>query len=313
MGFVYSIFQALKFNRRNWKAVTLSVVAAVLFWIFNAMNQTHTANINFPLHFEYDREKFVPVNPLPDHIRMNVTGIGWELLKKNSGLKVAPFVITLERPAEVKKIVGASLTPLFSSQSENLQINYVLADTLYIDIDRLVHRKIRVKLDSAHRFVATGYLPSGNPILQPDTIMVQGPAKIVTRLPDFIEPELTERNLRSSFSDEVELVPPHTSLTFEPSRIAITIPVERARQAVLDIPIVLENLPAGFTPQLEIKYVKCVVSMPASFTDTTALQHIKAVIDLNGYPRGTHKILPTLVNIPAYMRVDRTDTLTVKF
>ncbi|GIV36423.1 MAG: hypothetical protein KatS3mg032_0802 [Cyclobacteriaceae bacterium] len=229
MGFVHSIFQALKFNRRNWKAVALSVVAAVLFWIFNAMNKTHTANINFPLHFEYDHEKFVPVNPLPDHIRMNVTGIGWELLRKNSGLKVAPLIITLERPAEVKKIVGASLTPLFSSQTENLQINYVLADTLYIDIDRLVQRKIRVKLDSTYRFVAPGYLPSGNAILQPDTIVVQGPAKIVASLPDFIEPELPERNLRSSFSDEVGLVPPHPSLAFVPSQVAVTLPVERAQ------------------------------------------------------------------------------------
>src|SRR5687768_4052677 len=135
MRILYTIFSILRFNRRNWKAVVLCVFAGTVFWFFNALNKTYTTNINFPLRFDFDRTNFVPVKSLPEQVRMNVTGNGWDLFKRSTGVKAGALEIPLERPADVKKIVGGTLPIIFSNQVDGLEINFVLTDTLYLDLE----------------------------------------------------------------------------------------------------------------------------------------------------------------------------------
>src|SRR5688500_9404559 len=148
MSFLNSIFNILRFNRRNWKAVVLCVFTATVFWFFNALNKTYTTNINFPLTFDYDNENFIPVGGMPQYVRLNVTGNGWELFKRSTGVKLDPLQIPLERPAEVKKIVGSGLTFAFTNQLSGLEINRVLSDTLYLDLEPKIGRWVKLAVDS---------------------------------------------------------------------------------------------------------------------------------------------------------------------
>jgi hypothetical protein len=65
MRVIQSIFNLLRFNRRNWKAVALCIFAATVFWFFNALNKNYTNNINLPMVFDYENEKYVAIRPLP--------------------------------------------------------------------------------------------------------------------------------------------------------------------------------------------------------------------------------------------------------
>src|SRR5437870_539829 len=132
MGFLGSIFNILRFNKRNWKAVVLCMLTASVFWCFNALNKRYTTTLSFPITFDFDRERFIPVRPLPSAVRINVTGIGWNLLRRSTGVRVVPLVISLERPSQVRKIVGSTLPALFSSQLSGFDINFILTDTLHL-------------------------------------------------------------------------------------------------------------------------------------------------------------------------------------
>ena len=103
----------------------MCVFAATVFWFFNALNKSYTTNINFPLSFDYDKDNFVPVQNLPSQVRLNVTGNGWDLFKRSTGVKLIPLEIPLERPADIKKIVGNTLQPFFSSQVDGMELNFV--------------------------------------------------------------------------------------------------------------------------------------------------------------------------------------------
>ena len=136
MNLIRVIGNLFRFDRANWKAVVLCFVAAGVFWLFNAFNKTYATTIKFPLHFDYNHDKFVPVTPLPNHININVSGNGWDLFRNQLGLKLPELTISLERPLEVKKIVGATLPPLFQHQMGKLQINYLqrgIANCIYVD------------------------------------------------------------------------------------------------------------------------------------------------------------------------------------
>src|SRR5688572_3026280 len=110
-----SFLNVLRFNRKNWRAVVLCIFAATVFWFFNALNKTYTTNINFPVRFDFDQSNYVPVSSLPNDVRINVTGNGWDLFKRSTGVKAVPLEIPLGRPAEVKKIVGSTLPVIFSN------------------------------------------------------------------------------------------------------------------------------------------------------------------------------------------------------
>jgi hypothetical protein len=313
MGFFRSILNALRFNRKNWKAIVLSILAAALFWLFNALNKTHSANIAFPLHFDYDQEKYQPIGPLPERIRLNVTGVGWELFWKSTGLKVAPLSIPLERPTETKKIVGSSLPPLFSTQIEGLQINYVLTDTLYVDIGYRVRRKVGLMVDSVHQYLARGFVQSGPITLVPDSIIVEGPDKIVHTLPEVLAIPLPVSNLRYTYSDMVEIPSPHESIGLMPSVVQINIPVAPSREITVQLPVVLQDVPSGYKPVLEIAALRCWLRIPETLTDTTWVQQVRALVRLQGLKRGEQKIIPVLEGLPPFVQVVKTDTPSVKF
>src|SRR6478609_8928242 len=132
MGFFSSILNILRFNQRNWKAVVLCVLTASVFWCFNALNKRYTTTLSFPIQFEFDRERFIAVRPLPSQVRINVTGIGWNLLRRSTGVRVPPLLISLDRPTEVRKIVGSTLPGIFSTQLGGFDINFILTDTLHL-------------------------------------------------------------------------------------------------------------------------------------------------------------------------------------
>ncbi|MFN4947531.1 MAG: hypothetical protein ACK5FG_12555, partial [Chryseotalea sp.] len=109
MSVLQSIGNLLRFNKRNWKAVVLCLLASTVFWFFNALNKTYTTTLTFPIEWQYNTDNFIPVEPLPQTVKINVTGIGWSILRHNFGVKSPALVIPLERPNEVKKIVGSTL------------------------------------------------------------------------------------------------------------------------------------------------------------------------------------------------------------
>src|SRR5688572_29636920 len=148
MSLLNSIFDFLRFNRRNWRAIALCFFAAAVFWIFNALNKRYTTNVNFPLAFEYNEENYIAVRPLPSDVRLNVTGLGWNLFRRSIGLRVPPLVIPLDKPTEVRKIVGGTLPALFANQLEGCDINFVLTDTLQVALEAKSRRWVSLRLET---------------------------------------------------------------------------------------------------------------------------------------------------------------------
>src|SRR5688572_20090849 len=171
------IFSLLSFHRRNWKAVVLCIFAATVFWLFNALNKNYTTNVNLPLVFDYDRENYVPVRPLPEHVRFNVTGLGWNLFRRSVGIKVLPLVVPLSHPSEVKKIVGSTLPALVINQPEGFDINFVLTDTLHLFLEPKSSKRIKVRVDTPTLLFRSGYGLASDVKVVPDSVFIEGPVK----------------------------------------------------------------------------------------------------------------------------------------
>ena len=302
----------MRFNKRNWKAVVLCIFAATVFWFFNALNKTYTTNIRFPLSFDYSHENYVPVKPLPKEVRINVTGIGWNLFRRSSGIKVPPLTIPLDRPAEVKKIVGSTLPGFFSSQLEGLEINFVITDTLYLNIQPKAGRWLKLGLHPLDRNIRKDYTIASDIKIQPDSIFIEGPMAMITKLKEPAQLKITDQNIDENFHQDVEVLLPDGDLfQRNPPTVLVSFSIEKLVQIRDSIQLEVENFSSRSRSVFGSRKIPCTFAIPESRIKTFTLDSVIALIDLQGFKKGTMKVLPQLHGLPDHSRILKLDSIRV--
>lgn len=290
----------------------LCVFAATVFWFFNALNKTYTTNINFPLRFDYDRESFVPVKSLPAQVRINVTGNGWDLFKRSTGVKIAPLEIPLERPAEVKKIVGSNLPVFFSSQVEGLEINFVLTDTIYIDLEPKTRRRVKLAMDSLQFNLKKGYGIASEISIEPDSVLLEGPQRLVARFKSPVLLKLRQRNIDEDFNEDVELdIPSSEVIKRDPPTVTVKFDVAPMVEVKDSLLVTVENVPPTVSI-VEQRYIPVTVSIPENMVERFSLDSARAVLDLRNFRRGEAKLLPRVEGLPPFAQVVKIDSVRIR-
>lgn len=314
MSLINSIFRVLRVNKKNWRAVVLCIVAAGVFWFFNAMNKSYTTNASFPVQFAFDEEFYMPVEPLPEHLRMNVTGVGWDLFRRSVGWRVPPIEIELERPASVKKIVGSTVPAMFSSQMETMQVNYVVTDTLYVDIQPRARRWLTLKLDSAHNFLREEYGISGAIEIDPDSIFVEGPINILSEIKEPYPLPLNDTNIDEDFEDEVEVsLPSGHLLTATPAQVFVAFPVEPFVEVTDSVKLRLINMPQQARSKMQVEKLPVTLRMQQSRLSFLAWDSVYAIVDLHDFERGDLRVRPKVEGLPDGVEVVDIDTLRIVY
>lgn len=312
MSLINSLFNLLRFNRKNWKAVILCLFAATVFWFFNALNKNYSTNIDFPIVFDYNQENYIPVGNLPEKVTINVSGIGWNLFRRSIGIKNTPLVIPLERPSETRKIVGSTLPALFSNQVDGYQINFVLTDTLRLTLEPKTRRRVTLHLDLPSILIRRGYAIVSKPVIQPDTIEIEGPLRLLSQMNTPVELKLTQRNIDDDFREDVEVTFLNQELIRRnPPTVQVSFKVEKLIQVKDSVRLELVNMPKGTWPAIG-NSVPCVFAIPESTLNAYASDNVKAVIDLKEFEKGEAKFYPSIVGLPQYAHVVKADSVIVK-
>ncbi|MET4105879.1 hypothetical protein [Hymenobacter sp. UYP22] len=184
-------------ERSYWRAVTACFLIASTFWLLNALNKTYTTRITYPLAWRYDQSRFIPVQPLPTEVAVNVTGRGWKLLRRQLLLDVKPAELTLSTPAATRYLTARALRPALQQAMEGLQFNYLLSDTLWVELDRLASRRLALGLSPATNGLALPY----DAKFEPANVVFRGPQSKISTLPDPYPVHLPQAPAGSSTGD----------------------------------------------------------------------------------------------------------------
>jgi hypothetical protein len=313
MSFFNSIFNILRFNKKNWKAVVLCIFTATVFWFFNALNKDYTTTISFPLTFDYDRDRFIPVEPLPSDVRINVTGIGWNLFRRSTRVKVPPLVIPLDRPADVKKIVGSALPAFFANQLGDFQINFVITDTLHLSIEPKASRRISLKLNDLTSHLDKGYTLISPIHIIPDSILIEGPEKSVRRLGETVLLNIPQRNIDGNFAETIVVDFLNGGLIkSDPPTVEISFQVDKLVEVNDSVMLELVNVPERVWPYMEKKKMPIRIAVPQSMMNFYITDSVRAVVDLADFTKGIRKALPALKGLPPYTQIIKLDSVFVK-
>jgi hypothetical protein len=311
MNIVRILINLFRFDRANWKVVSLCVLAAMVFWIFNAFNKNYSTNVRFPILFEFDGEKYAPAEHLPKSVNLNVSGNGWDLFRKHLGLKVPQVIIPLERPKEIRKIVGSTLAPMLATQVGNLKINYVVTDTLHLQIDERDSHRYKLAVDISGVSFKKGYGRISPVVMLPDSVELEGPQSRLHAIYDSITIPLTEKSLNHNFRTEVEVAfpgsefvkrdPPVAQVMFEVGEVLNVTELLKVIGDKNSVVSTLDSVEALF--QIPVSRVEDFKAQSKEILSEVKLRQLKK----------NKSAMPKVLNIPPYAILLRVDSVHAKF
>lgn len=282
-----------------WRAVTVCFVAASTFWLLNALNKTYSTRITYPLTWRYDATRFIPVQPLPSEVAVNVTGRGWKLLRKSLMLDVKPAEVPVSRvPTATRFVTGRSLRPALQAAMEGMQFNYILTDTLWVEFDQLITRRLPLTLSPDVDGSALPYAAR----FVPESIAFRGPARTVNRLASPYPVHLPKAPAGSS--NGAIIVPIGGPASVETNVQEIQVRLQPRPLITVPVQVVpeLNNFPLGgqfrFAPNTVTVEVQC-------FPEDTArlnLQELRVMLNYRKLSAPDSSLEPMLVQAPSLAR-----------
>ncbi len=209
------------------KAVFISLIAALIFWLMNALNKDgYSQKISFPLQVRYDDSLYIPLQPLPEKVLVNVSGNGWSLLRKALSLNTTPIVYPISKPLKTKYLNTTSLTDSLNDKIHDVRVNYVVADRFDIEFDRKISKTFTIKVDSVNIHLKDRYVVSSLININPKTVTLVGPQSALEELGSFLEVKIPSKRLQENYDDEVKIAFPKNSLiTSSKDKVAVSFEV----------------------------------------------------------------------------------------
>ena len=289
------------FNSLNsWKVVLLSLLGATTFWFFNELNKEYTTRLIYPLKFNFERDSVVVVRPMPTSIKVDVTGGGWNLLRRTFILfNPTPLTIDLDNPTLIRFYSRATLLPLVRDQLSELRVNYLMTDTIYFHIEEKLSRKLPVSIDSANIDLREDYRIVSSMSFSPDSIVLTGPKSFIDSLNGpFILP-ISERAIDEDYDEDVEILLPAEEITLsEPEEINVSFAVERFDRITVPVPFDVLNFPEDSTAIPGIEQIEVSFTVPRSERREYEASDFGITVDFNLLNEGDSSIFPIMIYSP---------------
>lgn len=220
------------------KAYVGCLLAASFFWLMTALNKdNYSLRLDYPIHFNYNENLYVPVEPLPQTVSVHVSGDGWNLLRKSwLTFTERPVEYSIANPLRANTINSTSLTAQIAEHFPDVKVNYVVSDTFALDFERKVTRIIPIRVDSLAIDLRPGFVISSLINLSPSLISVEGPATMISQYPDTILVRIPTRKIQNNYDEILPLgLPNLRSVEVSHSSVFVSFEVARLLRPIPDI------------------------------------------------------------------------------
>ncbi|MFC4872182.1 YbbR-like domain-containing protein [Negadavirga shengliensis] len=312
MGTLRKYFKKLKPERTsNIKVVVLCVITATTFWVLNALNKDdYTTVVNQPIRFSYDRQEYMAVEELPPHVKIEIHGNGWDLLRKYFQFNVTPFVIELEDPSRQSYLLTASFQRELAERIAPTQLLGVFEDTVHFKIDKIVSRKIDLQVDTTATTLASNHAFGSDIKIDPPAVSVRGPISVIQQLEGRILVELGEENITADFS---KLLPIQLGrdqrkfLTLEEETVHVEFEVIAFLEIEKWLKVNKVYFPANVRTEEEDSVVRVTYLVDERRLEDLEKLDLRAVLNFNNRNRGDSTVAVSLNANPAFIKEVRFD------
>ncbi|GAA4830610.1 hypothetical protein [Algivirga pacifica] len=299
----------------DWRALTICVMISFTFWIFNALNNDHTADLKVPLSVAHEQTSVVSLSPPPDHLTVNVSGNGWTLLTKTIGLGNDGLNLTMEDPVQTNFVTAKTLLPEVSNLLRGLKVNYMLEDSLFFDYDELVSKKIAMEVQKKDIPLGEGYEVVSEVSISPDTVTLTGPRSYIKSLPSSWALNLFEfEPIEQRFDENIEIDLHNNRYTsVDYAEVNITFDVSYILEEVVPAKLLYYNFSNEVYPILPEEGVKVQYEIK-EFDVIEDIDSIKVAVSYDNINWNDSTVVLKVVEEHNFLRVNVTpNVLNLKF
>lgn len=205
------------------------VLIATLLWIYENLGRSRNYVIDYPIEFVYDKINYTSVKKLPENIKLEVRGSGWQILRKIWGIQTPKIKYSLVFPMP-SYLLNENLRKQASLIIKDVELLDVLSDSIKLDIDKQFKQIIEIKIDSSHLKIQEGYEIDGNIEIKPKRIAFKGPERLMKFIASPYYIKIDEKNINQSLQKNIEIVIPQDTFKLikkDENNVQITIKIKK--------------------------------------------------------------------------------------
>jgi hypothetical protein len=288
-------------------------MGAATFWLFRALNKSHSALISYPIEFVFNIDSTVVMNPLPTTIKIDVSSGGWNLFRRTLIFSIDPIKVELDNPSEVNFLTQSFLSPIVEDQLKGLTINYIVTDTLFLSIERKITKRMRLKVDSLSLPLEEDHQLISNITIQPDHVVLIGPESIINSFETDFYITLDENNIDEDFDGRVEVpIVFEDLIQSDPGEVNVSFEVDKFKNVKIGVPIILQNFPSNRVTTLLDSIVNVNYRVKESFNEDFSSEDFYVVLDYD-FLKTDSLGVPVLIKYPDTLRTVSMDSQKVRF
>jgi hypothetical protein len=224
----------LVFKDRNAFLICLAISA--LFWIATKFGKQYDQEFSYRL--QYDVPEQLAFSQIPDaQIKPIFSGSGWEIFYQGMNKKKHVLPIQLDNRNNQRLSRGSLIDRLNSSVKASLEIKSLNVDFLDIHLEEKKNKKIPVVLKGDIP-IADQFVLKNGVIIDPDSVVVSGPASIIDSIGAWDLPLPERAPLAQSLTQQAVLTPPEDALiAVSPNELTIIAEIEALTEKSIYVPI----------------------------------------------------------------------------
>lgn len=294
--------------------VTLCVLAATTFWFFSALNKSdYNTQLEYPVTFIYPDDSTYVLDALPEHILVEVSGGGWNLLRKTLLFDTPPVEVELEDPINTQYVTAQSLTPKLTEMLGEVQLDNVVSDTLFFHIDKAAQKEVHIKMDSTSIRLSNSYQITSPINLSVRKALVKGPKTILEGIGDTIFVSLPDQDINENYEQVIDLeYSPSDLVEIQPNILQVSFEVASFDRVIKSISINVSNFPEDSSLEILPDRVDISFWVQSEYIDLIQDSDFEVIANLRSLSIEDSTITPVLESYPQFARDVRISPTKVK-
>ena len=296
---------SIRFNKRMITFFTCVLVSA-FFWLLMSLSKDYSITVSFPVSYINLPKDKVLSNSLPESIDIEIKSSGLNLLKYKFKRQKDTVLIDIKDARSLSSrnhyyLLTNSKTDKITNQFNNeIRILKIEPDSILLNFNKKISKRIPVVAKLNLSFESQ-YQQSDSIKLTPSFITISGASDIIEKINEVVTVPMNIKNINSSVSVKLAIATSEDLKFVECSQSTIQaqINVTKFTEGNIELPIEVDNLPAGFglktfPDKISVKYIVAF----ENYEKINSLQ-FRAVVDYKKIESGNNKLKVQIVKSPS--------------
>jgi len=298
-----NILSRFSLKKSSVKTFLFFLLFTSFLWLFIQFSKNYTQEVVASIRYINLPEDRILQSDSDQKLNLTLNGNGFRLITHlwttpNLQLDFAEGVETPD--GDYYFLVNASNAFLKKKLNFNGRILSVSKDTLYVKLDVNLEKKIPIRLRENIKY-APGYGSGEGINVEPDSVVISGPQKIIDTIQFVYTKHLKLDNLNKDYNGmlpiDINYLPSNVMLT--PKEVEGNVKVSKFTEGSQEISISLINVPKGKEIKIFPKDVKIVYRVGLDKYNEVKKKDFEVIADYNAVAEDSSFLMLELINVPS--------------